>query len=681
MAKGDSIEEMREEVSQQGLQARNKILLQKQSKALILHLAFQSIGIVYGDIGSSPLYVYSSTFTNGIKHKDDVLSVLSLILYTLSLIPLIKYAFIALQANNNGEGKDPFFHNPLQKRYAKVGLIPNDHAVNKDDLIEFPINRLRKATWLKLKLENSRIAKYFLLLATMLGTSMVIVLSGVGGIKRATNAITEGKIVWIALTILVCLFMVQRFGTGKLGYSFAPIICSWFAFIGGIGVYNIFKFDPAVIKAINPKYIVDYFRKNKKEAWISLGGIVLSTTGSETLFADVGHFTVRSIQISMCSITYPALILTYIGQASFLHENNHLVYDSFYKSIPGPLYWPIFVMAVLAAIIASQATISATFSIIQQSLLLECFPHVKIVHTSAKYQGQVYDPEANFLLMLACIAVTLWFRNTTSIGNAYGIAVVFVITLTSFFLVLVMIVIWKTNVLLIIAYVASIGALELLYLSSILSKFDQGSYLSLMIAATIMIVMFVDHQISPDKVMEIANHSNFCQIPGLALFYSETFDGVPLVFQHYISIICLLCTLVEPKALNVFSCVARKGYTDFTKEQEPFEKLLVQKLKEFIKKDVWLSQRAWYKINNGDQLEEGILMIRTKEFSANELNLVQINEEKVEKACGDGVVHLIGRTDVIACKEAGTGKKILIDNAYKFLKKIFGLSDHQVLDN
>ena len=142
--------------------------------------------------------------------------------------------------------------------------------------------------------------------------------------------------------------------------------------------------------------------------------------GTEALFADVGHFTVKSIQISMCCVTYPALIMAYMGQASFLRKNEHLVDDTFYKSIPKPLYWPMFVVAVAAAIIASQAMISGTFSIIQQSLSLECFPRVKIVHTSTKYEGQVYVPEVNYLLMLACVAVTLGFKTTTKIGNAYG---------------------------------------------------------------------------------------------------------------------------------------------------------------------------------------------------------------------------------------------------------------------
>ncbi|XP_022732787.1 potassium transporter 5-like [Durio zibethinus] len=690
--------------------------------SVILQLAFQSIGVVYGDIGTSPLYVYASTFANGINHNDDILGVLSLIFYTITLIPLIKYVFIVLRANDNGEG-GTFALYSLICRYARVGLIPSQHAEDhgvSNFQLELPSKRLKRASKLKSKLENSQFAKTFLLIITMLGTSMVIgdgvltpcisVLSAVSGIKEATTAMTEDRIVWISIVILVCLFTVQRFGTDKVGYSFAPIICVWFTFIGGIGVYNFFKFDPTVIKAINPKYIVDYFQRNKKDAWVSLGGVVLATTGTEALFADVGHFTVRSIQISMCTVTYPALILAYTGQASFLRKHEKLVSDAFFKSIPGPLYWPMFVVAVAAAIIASQAMISGTFSIIQQSLSLGCFPRVKIVHTSPKYEGQVYIPEVNYLLMLACVGVTIGFRTTEKIGNAYGIAVVFVMTLTSSLLVLIMIMIWKTNILFIIAYVLIIGSVELAYLSSVLYKFDQGGYLPLAFAAVLMTVMYVwnnvyrkkynfelNHKISLERLKEITVNTNLCRVPGLAMFYSELVHGIPPIFEHYLENVPALHSVlvfvsikslpiskvaaeerflfrrVEPKELNVFRCVVRYGYTDMRNEQESFEWTLVERLKEFIKENLWLSHAL---VCNGKTAKMG-------EGSDNELQ-DQINGRHVEedwqetvereisivdKAWQAGVVHLIGESEVIASKGAGIGKRILIDYAYNFLKK------------
>ncbi|XP_043720918.1 potassium transporter 5-like [Telopea speciosissima] len=692
-------------------------------RAMILQLAFQSIGIVYGDIGTSPLYVYSSTFTDGIKNNDDILGVLSIIFYTLTLLPLIKYVFIVLQANDNGDG-GTFALYSLICRYAKVGLIPSQQAEDKEVSnfrLELPNNSLRRASTVKAKLEKSKSAKYFLLFATMLGTSMVIgdgiltpsisVLSAVGGITEATDKVTQGAIVGMSVGILICLFLCQRFGTDKVGYSFAPIICIWFAFIGSIGLYNFIKYDPSVIKALNPKYIINYFQRNKKQAWISLGGIVLATTGTEALFADVGHFSVRSIQISMCSVTFPSLILAYTGQASYLRKHNAEVSNAFYKSVPGSLFWPMLVIAILASIIASQAMISGTFSIIQQSLSLGCFPRVKIVHTSAKYEGQVYIPEINYLLMVASVAVTLGFRTTNKIGNAYGIAVVFVMTLTSAFLVLIMIMIWKTNILLVIVYVLVIGSVELLYLSSVLYKFDQGGYLPLAFAVILMTVMFVwnyvhrkkyyyelDHKVSPQKLKEIASNPKLNRVPGLAIFYSELVQGIPPIFNHYIANVPALHSVlvfvsikslpmskvpveerflfrrVEPRELNVFRCVVRYGYTDIRNENEPFERILVDRLKEYIREVLWMSgvnnkgsaTKGSIETTNSGSVDEGG---RSNADEDNKGEVLEFELKEVDRGWQAGIVHLMGESEVMAGKDSSFGKKVLINYAYNILRR------------
>uniref|UniRef100_A0A2N9EBY7 Potassium transporter n=1 Tax=Fagus sylvatica TaxID=28930 RepID=A0A2N9EBY7_FAGSY len=552
--------------------------------SVILHLAFQSIGIVYGDIGTSPLYVYASTFTNGIKHNDDILGVLSLIFYTLTLIPLVKYVFIVLKATDNGEG-GTFALYSLICRYAKVGLIPNQQAEDREVSnfqLELPSSSQRIASMVKVKLEKSHFAKFFLLFATMLGTSMVIgdgvltpcisVLSAVGGIREATSSITEG---------------------------------------------------------------------------------------TEALFADVGHFAVKSIQLSMCCVTYPALILAYTGQAAFLRKHNDLVKQTFFKSIPDPMYWPMFVVAILSSIVASQAMISGTFSIVQQSLSLGCFPRVKIVHTSAKYAGQVYIPEVNYLLMLACVAVTLAFRSTEKIGHAYGIAVVFVMTLTSAFLVLIMIMIWKTHILLVISYVLVIGSVELLYLSSVFYKFDQGGYLPLAFAAVLMSVMYIwndvhrrkyfyelDHKVSLGRLKEIAADTNLCRMPGLAMFYSELVQGIPPIFKHY----------VEHYVENV-SCTLHHSVTCLCPAEERF---------------------LFRKLSNGEN--DGELDVEFVNGEDENKDVNHVDEEKLQEelereiealdqASRAGIVHLIGENEVVAGKGAGIAKRFLINYAFNFLKK------------
>ncbi|XP_045799132.1 potassium transporter 5-like [Trifolium pratense] len=686
------------------------------STTIILQLAFQSLGIVYGDIGTSPLYVYASIFPNGINHNDDILGALSLIFYTITLIPLLKYVFFVLRATDNGEG-GTFALYSLICRYSRVGLIPNQQAEDAEVSnyqLKLPKRREKRASIVKSTLENNHFMRHFLLFSTMLGTSMVMgdgvltpcisVLSAVGGIKQAANQITEDQIVWISVAILIGIFMVQRFGTDKVGYTFAPIICIWFAFIAIIGLYNFIKYDPSVIKAINPKYIVHYFIRNKKNAWVSLGGVVLCITGSEALFADVGHFTVRPIQLSMCFVTYPTLVLAYSGQAAFLRKHNDVVADSFYKSVPGLIYWPMFVIAVLAAIVASQAMISGTFSIIQQSLSLGCFPRVQVVHTSAKYEGQVYIPEVNYILMIACIAITIGFRTTTEIGNAYGIAVVFVMSLTSSLLVLIMIMIWKTNIFLVITYVLVISSLELVYLSSVLYKFNDGGYLPVAFAVFLMFIMFVwnnvyrrkyyyelNHKITPEKLKDITSDISLCRLPGLAMFYSELVQGIPPIFKHYVANVPALHSVlvfvsikslpisrvpmeerflfrrVEPKEHNIFRCVVRYGYIDVRNENEPFEKLLVKKLKEFVVDEYHFSKKVIQDGKN-DEPQEALDEENVQEEIEKEV-------EVVEKATRAGVVHLIGESEVIAGDGAGIAKRILIDYAYSFLKRNLRQSD------
>ncbi|XP_030493056.2 potassium transporter 5 [Cannabis sativa] len=677
----------------------------------VLHLAFQSIGIVYGDIGTSPLYVYASTFPNGIiKHEDDILGAFSIIFYTITLSTLVKYVFIVLRATDNGDG-GTFALYSLICRYAKVGLTPSEQAEDtniSNFKLELPTKRVKLATWVKSRLEKSDIAKYFLLIVTFLGTSMLIgdgiftpcisVLSAVGGIKEADPSMTQDKIVWASVAILIMLFMVQRFGTDKVGYTFSPLLLLWFALISSIGLYNFIKFDWTVIRAINPGYIVTYFIRNKKDAWLSLCGTVLSITGAEALFADVGHFSVKSIRISTCFITYPAIILAYAGQSAFLRKHPDLVSDIFYKSIPGPMYWPMFVVAILAAIIASQSLISGTFSIVQQSLSMGCFPRVKIIHTSATHKGQVYIPEVNYLLMVACVAVTLGFKTGVQLGNAYGLAVVFVMIITSSFLVIIMTVIWKTHILLILLYIVTIGTMEVMYLTSVLYKFDQGGYLPLAFATILVTIMFVWHnvylrkykyesnnKVSPQMVNDIMNNIRITRMPGIALFYSELVQGIPPIFKHYVqNMPALHSTLIfvskkslpiskvspeerflfrrlEPKELNMFRCVARYGYRDSHKESEPFEKMLVDKLKEFIMK-----KNSEEVISSSNEQEE---LLRSDEI------------ERIDKAFNDhGVVHLMGESQVFAGAGANLGKKILIDYAYDFLVRNLRQSSNHSFD-
>ncbi|XP_040377794.1 potassium transporter 5 isoform X1 [Oryza brachyantha] len=700
--------------------------------ATTLHLAFQSIGVVYGDMGTSPLYVFSSTFTSGINDTNDILGVMSLIIYTVALLPLIKYCFIVLRANDNGDG-GTFALYSLISRYARISLIPNQQA--EDAMVshyklESPSNRVKRAHWIKQNMENSPKFKIMLFLVTILATSMVIgdgvltpcisVLSAVGGIKQSAKSLNQGQIAGIAIAILIVLFLVQRFGTDKVGYTFAPIILTWFIFIAGIGVYNLFKHDTGVLKSFNPKYIVDYFKRNGKQGWISLGGVILCITGTEAMFADLGHFDVRAIQIGFSVVLLPSVLLAYIGQAAYLRIYPEHVADTFYKSIPGPLYWPTFVVAVAAAIIASQAMISGAFAIIAQSQILGCFPRVRVTHTSTKFHGQVYIPEINYLLMVLCVVVTAIFQTTDKIGNAYGIAVVFVMFITTLLVTLVMAMIWKTSLLWIALFPVIFGGVELIYLSSAFYKFTQGGYLPLVFAAILMFIMATWHyvhvhrykyelknKVSSNYVSELALRRNLARLPGIGFLYSELVQGIPPILPHLVekvpsihSVLVIisikylpiskietkerfLFRYVEPKEYRVFRCVVRYGYNDKVEDPGEFESLVIENLKQFIHEESFYSQSSHSLegepiqelgdvVNPATEAQDSMLSRNNAyQHTADPRNGCMDVIQSIHNEMGNGVVHLLGETNVVAESNADLLKKIIVDYVYNFIRKNF----------
>ncbi|GLT86802.1 hypothetical protein SLE2022_049190 [Rubroshorea leprosula] len=603
-----------------------------------LCLTFQSIGVVYGDIGISPLYVFSIIFPDGFgstDHTEDILGALSLVIYTIVLIPFLKYAFIVLWANDNGEG-GTFALYSLLSRNAKISLIPN-HQPEDIEISNYrldpPSNQLRRASIIKKVLENNKVIQVIVLLVTILGTSLVIgdgiltpsisVLGAVSGIP----SLKTDAVVAVTLAILTVLFLCQRFGTDKVGFAFAPIICTWFAFITGIGLYNLFTHEMSVLRAFNPYYIIKYFQRNGKTGWISLGGVFLSITGAEAMFADLGHFSVQAIQISFSLVVLPSLVIAYSGQAAYLTKHPGDVTNAFYKSVPAPLYWPQNIVALLASIVASQIMISGTFSVISQSLSLGCFPKVKVIHTSAKYEGQVYIPEINYLLMTACFMVATVFKTPQNIANAYGITVAAVMFITTCMVTLIMLVIWKISIWWIALFFLIFGSVEAIFFSSVLHKFILGGYLPVGMAIVLMTVMAtwhyvhqkrylfeLKHKVSSEFIRQIAENPAVNRVPGIGIFYSELVQGIPPIFPHFVvqipSIHSVLVFVsikkipvtrvaleerfmfrqVGPREYRMFRCVVRYGYMDVMGETEVFEHQLVEHLKDFIRHEYYLPE-------------------------------------------------------------------------------------------
>ncbi|CAK7326961.1 unnamed protein product [Dovyalis caffra] len=601
-----------------------------------LSLAFQTLGVVYGDMGTSPLYVFTDVFSKvPIKSEVDVLGALSLVIYTIALIPLAKYVFIVLKANDNGEG-GTFALYSLICRYAKVNMLPNRQPADENISsfrLKLPTPELERALSIKETLEKRSSLKTLLLLLVLTGTSMVIgdgiltpamsVMSAVSGLQGEISGFGTNAVVAVSIIILLGLFSIQRFGTGKVGFLFAPVLALWFFSLGAIGIYNLVKHDISVVKAFNPAYIYFFFKKNSHAAWSALGGCVLCITGAEAMFADLGHFSVQSIQIAFSCVVFPCLLLAYMGQASYLMKFPDSASRIFYDSVPESLFWPVFVIATLAAMIASQAMISATFSCVKQAMALGCFPRLKIVHTSRKLMGQIYIPVINYFLMIMCIIVVSIFRETTEIANAYGIAEVGVMMVSTTLVTLVMLLIWQTNLFLALCFPLVFGSVELIYLSAVLSKILDGGWLPLVFATFFLCVMYtwnygsvlkyqseVREKISMDFMLELGSTLGTVRVPGIGLLYNELVQGVPSIFGQFLlslpaihSTVVFVCIKyvpvpvvpqeerflfrrVCPKDYHMFRCVARYGYKDVRKEDHHvFEQLLVESLEKFLRRE------------------------------------------------------------------------------------------------
>lgn len=715
---------------------RNVYRVKKSSMLVLMRLAFQSLGVVFGDLGTSPLYVFYNTFPYGVDDREELIEALSLIIYSLTLVVLIKYVFVVLRANDNGQG-GTFALYSLLCRHAKINTIPNQHRTDEElttySRKTYHENSLAAKT--KRWLESNIYKKNTILILVLIGTCMVIgdgiltpaisVLSAAGGIKVDHPNMSSDVVMLVAVAILVGLFSMQHYGTDKVGWIFAPVVLVWFILIGAIGAVNIWKYDRTALRAFSPVYIIRYFRRRRHHRSASLGGIMLSITGTEALFADVGHFPVLAIQIAFTLIVFPALLLAYTGQAAYIMKNKGHVVDAFYRSIPDAMYWPMFVVATLAAAIASQATISASYSIIKQALALGCFPRVKVVHTSKKYLGQIYIPDINWILMILCIAVTAGFKNQSQIGNAYGTAVVVVMLVTTFLMVPIMLLVWRSHWILIVIFTGLSLIVECAYLSAVLFKVDQGGWVPLAIAAAFLLIMYVWHYVTL-KRYEFEMHSKvsmawiaglgpslgLVRVPGIGFVYTQLPSGVPHIFSHLItnlpaihSVVVLVCVKylpvytvpleerflvkrIGPKEFHMFRCVVRYGYKDVHKKDDDFEKMLYDSLVIFIRLESMMEgggysdsdddgdgeRRNTVTSSSSDCIvpaEENLQRPATASSSGHTFGKTSVDELDLLNQCRDsGVVHILGNTIVRTRRDSGIVKKMAVNYVYAFLTRI-----------
>ncbi|KAL0721967.1 hypothetical protein Bca4012_036566 [Brassica carinata] len=340
--------------------------LKAVSCANVLTLAYQSLGVIYGDLSTSPLYVYKTTFSGKLSlHEDDeeIFGVFSFIFWTFTFIALFKYVFIVLSADDNGEG-GTFALYSLLCRYAKLSVLPN-HQEMDEKLSTYATGspgETRQSAAVKSFFEKHPKSQKGLLIFVLLGTCMAIgdsvltptisVLSAVSGVKLKIPELHENYVVIISCIILVAIFSVQRFGTHRVAFIFAPISTAWLLSISSIGVYNTIKWNPHIVSALSPVYMYKFLRNTGLEGWVSLGGVVLSITGVETMFADLGHFSSLSIKVAFSFFVYPCLILAYMGEAAFLSKHHEDIQRSFYKAIPVmTIVWKQRTITVLAFLI------------------------------------------------------------------------------------------------------------------------------------------------------------------------------------------------------------------------------------------------------------------------------------------------------------------------------------------
>ncbi|KAG2653720.1 hypothetical protein PVAP13_1NG404300 [Panicum virgatum] len=427
----------------------------------------------------------------------------------------------------------------------------------------------------------------------------------------------------VACAILVCLFALQHYGTHKVGFLFAPIVCIWLLCISAIGLYNIIHWDHHVYRALSPYYMYQFLKKTQTGGWMSLGGILLCVTGSEAMYADLGHFSQLSIQIAFISVVYPALVLAYMGQAAFIsqHHNFESSYHiGFYVSVPESLRWPVLVIAILAAVVGSQAIITGTFSIIKQCSSLNCFPGVKIVHTSSTVHGQIYIPEINWMLMVLCLAVTIGFRDTKHLANAQGLAVITVMLVTTCLMSLVIVLCWNKSIFLAIGFLLFFGTIEVLYFSASLVKFHEGAWVPVTLSFIFMVVMCVWHygtikkyefdvqnKVSVNWLLNLGPSLGIVRVRGIGLIHTELMSGIPAIFSHFVTnlpafhqVLVFLCVKsvpvphvhpeerflvgrIGPKEYRLYRVIVRYGYRDVQKDDLEFEKELVSNIAEFIR--------------------------------------------------------------------------------------------------
>jgi KUP system potassium uptake protein len=487
-------------------------------------LTLAALGVVYGDIGTSPLYAVKECFSGHYRiapTSDNVLGVLSLIVWSLNFVISVKYISLVMRADNRGEG----------------GILALMALVRARSSVVSP--RIRRGLMLV------GLFGAALLYGDGVITPAISVLGAMEGLSVATPAF-DPLVVPLTVAVLAGLFLLQRRGTARVGAMFGPVMMVWFIAISLLGIRGILL-EPSVLSAVNPWYAIEFFRRDGMQGFLILGAVVLVFTGGEALYADMGHFGKRPIRVAWFAMVLPALLLNYFGQGALVLHDGATARNPFFSLVPPALLIPMVVLATAAAIIASQALISGAFSLTRQAVQLGYCPRVTIRHTSSTQYGQIYVPEVNTALALACIGLVLGYQSSTNLAAAYGIAVTGTMSITTilFYEILRTRLGWSRGQAL--GLTGLFLAVDLAFFSANIVKVAHGGWFPIAVATVVFVLMTTwkqgrlalagimrENTLPMDLFLQDIARRKPPRVPGLAVFLTSDPSGAPPVLLHHL---------------------------------------------------------------------------------------------------------------------------------------------------
>jgi KUP system potassium uptake protein len=494
---------------------------EQQHRTALPALIVGAVGIVFGDIGTSPLYALKEAFSPkyGIPlTPDNVLGILSLMVWSLVWVITIKYLFVIMRADNNGEG----------------GILA---------LLALALREVGKRTRLKWTIISLGIFGAAMFYGDSMITPAITVLSAMEGLKDYSPALGP-YVIPGTIAVITLLFMIQRHGTAKVGAFFGPVMIVWFITLAALGVAQIVK-NPAVLAALEPRYAVDFVFTYPLAGFLVLGAVFLVLTGGESIYTDMGHFGKWPIRIAWFALIFPSLLLNYFGQAAFVLANPAAISNPFYRMVPEWGLLPMVILSTCAAVIASQAVIAGAFSVTRQAIQLGYIPRLEILHTSERAIGQIYVPFVNWVMFVAVVLLVIGFQTSSNIASAYGIAVTATMTIDTLLAMVVARLIWKWQPWMIALVLGSILVTDVLFLATNATKIDDGGWFPLTIGTmiftmlmtwkrgrTLMFRRLSEHGIPLRPFLEGLEAHPPARVQGTAIFMTASTDTVPHALLH-----------------------------------------------------------------------------------------------------------------------------------------------------